>query len=158
MEPGKFATGHEGDGLPCLSGPRCAPDPMRIVLGVIWKVEVEDYLEVVDIETPRGNIRCNKEFEGSLAEFLHHPRSLHLAEVAMEAVRCISPCVQLLVQLVDHDLCAAEDQSVPEVVDINEPGKNFEFRSPVDLVIDLVNLGRVMSMCDSTLIQAGFLE
>ena len=70
---------------------------MRVVLGVVREVEVEDHLEVVDIEAAGRDVGGDQELERALAELLHHAVALHLAQVAVEPVRRVAPRVEVLV-------------------------------------------------------------
>ena len=61
----------------------------------------------------------------------------------MQAVDGITARVQVLVEIVDHHLGAAEDDPEAEVVDVDEAGEGLQFRAPVDFDVGLFHLGRL---------------
>jgi hypothetical protein len=52
--------------------------------------------------------------------------------------------VQVLIEIVDHDLRAAKDDTVAKVVHIDQPRQRLELGTAVDLEIGLLHLRRVL--------------
>ena len=121
-------------------------DPVGVILRVIGQVEVEHHLKVVHVEPARRHVGRDQEFELPLAEFLHHPRALRLGKIAVEPVDRVPARMQELVEVIDHDLRTAKDDTVAEVMHIDQPGERLELRAPVDLEVHLFDLRRVLRL------------
>ena len=117
---------------------------MRVVLAVVGQVVIEHDLEIIDIESARGDIGCDEKFETPAAKFLHHAGTLRLRDVAMQPVGRVAAGVQMFVELVDHDLRAAKNDAVTKIVQIDQPREHFDLRAALDLVIHLIDLRCVL--------------
>ena len=62
----------------------------------------------------------------------------------METVGVVAAGVQVLLEFIDHHLGAAKNDSVAEVVQVDEAGQQFSFVAAVDFEEDLFDGGRVV--------------
>ena len=139
-----FLSGNEGERLPFPARATRAADAMRVIFGVVRQIEIEDDLQVIDVETARRDIRRHEELELPLPEFLHHAIALRLRDIAVQPIRHVAARVQVLVEIVDHDLRAAKNDPVAEVVHVDQPRERLDLRAPIHLEIRLLHLRGVL--------------
>ena len=142
----ELAAGHEGEGHALPARAARAADAVRVVFRVVRQVEVEHDLEVVHVEPARRHVRGDQELEAAAAELVHHARALRLGDVAVQPISRVAAGVQVLVELVHHDLGAAKDDAVAEVVIIHEPREQLDLGATVHLEVDLLHLRGVLGM------------
>ena len=137
-------SAHKGERLALAARSSRAPDAMRVVFRVIGQVKVEHHLKVIDVEPARRHIGRHKKLEASPAKFVHHAVTLRLGNIPVQPVRHIAPRVQVLIQVVDHDLGAAKNNAVAEIIHVDQPRERLDLRTPVHFEIRLLDLRRVL--------------
>ena len=136
---------HERHRPPLAAGTARAADAVHVVFGVAREVVVDDELEVVDVDAPRGHVGGHEQPEGRPLEALHDPRPLRLGQAAMQPFRRVAPRGQGFDELVHHPLRVAEDDAALHVVILEHPHERVELRMMADLVAQLIHQRRAIS-------------
>ena len=56
---------------------------MNVCFSIFWRLDLDYQIDVLDVETARGHIGCNKNLEFSFFESLHCYLSLVLSNISM---------------------------------------------------------------------------
>ena len=117
---------------------------MRVVFRIIRQVEVEHHFKVIDVEPACRHVGRHEKLEASPAKFVHHAVALRLGNIPVQTVRHVAPRVQVLIQVVHHDLGAAKNNAVAEIIHVDQPRERLDLRTPVHFEIRLLDLRRVL--------------
>ena len=145
LEHPEFTAADEGERATRLARAASATDAVRIIFGVVRQIVVEDDFEVIDIEPARGDVGRHEELEAALAKFIHDAVALHLRDVAVQAVDRVTARREDLGEFVAHDLGAAENDAVAEIMHVDQTRKRFDLRAAVDFKVNLIDLRGVLS-------------
>jgi hypothetical protein len=88
---GKFLAG-EADGIALSAGARRAADAMHVVRRILRQIVVEDVADVGNVQTARGDVRCNEHSQLAFVEIAQEFQAFVLRHVArkrlgMKAIR-----------------------------------------------------------------------
>ena len=71
-------------GLALAFGPACSPDPVRVGVGRVGDIEVDDMGNVRDVDAARGDVGRHEDVAPALAEAPHGSVALALGHVALQ--------------------------------------------------------------------------
>jgi hypothetical protein len=74
----------ERDRPSTLPSPPRPPNPVNVVLDVVWRIEIEDDRDVLDVESALSNVGSAEDRVGAAAELVESEVALSLIFVAME--------------------------------------------------------------------------
>ena len=110
---------------------------MDIIFAILGEVEIEHDFQIIHVDAARGHVGGDEEFDGAFAEAVEDAFTHGLGHVSVEFVGGVPAGQQLFGEFVGHHFRAAENQSVAEIIEVDEAGQYFDFRAAVDLVITL---------------------
>mmetsp|Transcript_18611 Transcript_18611/g.29553 ORF Transcript_18611/g.29553 Transcript_18611/m.29553 type:complete len:299 (+) Transcript_18611:94-990(+) len=82
-------------------GPSGTPNPMNIILIVMWRSEIDHHFQIVDIETARGNRGTNQNRTHFILKIENGVIAIHLIDAAVQDEREIASIAQLTKQQID---------------------------------------------------------
>lgn len=100
------------DGFAFGAGTSCAADAVDIVLRMIRQVVVDDMRDAGNMDSARGNIGCNDDFDFARFEFFQNFQALCLRNVTGEELRLDSVFIKMIHQIdiflfpVSENVCA----------------------------------------------------
>ena len=74
----------EADGVTVGTGARGAPDPVHIVGGVLWQIEIEDMTHIRDVQPARGDVGRDQHRELPLVKLAQELQPFLLWHIARE--------------------------------------------------------------------------
>jgi hypothetical protein len=112
---------------------------MEIIFHVVRQVVVENDLDIVDINSTRGNVSGNEELKSGLPELVHHTISHQLRHIAVQTICRISLSIQVIDKFVDHAFGIAEDDAQLEIVDIDQACQQLDLIIAIHFIVDLLD-------------------
>ena len=121
------------------SGAAGATDAVDIILRVGGQVVIEDDVDLIDVESARGDIGGDEQLDGTIAEAFQHTLAHLLGDVAMEAVGGIATVDEVLGALIDRALRVAEDDAEARGIHVEDAREHLDLGALADFEIRLLD-------------------
>ena len=103
-------TGHQAQGLTGTPGAASAANAVRVGLGSIRCIKVDDMADTCAIDAACGDVSCDHDLEGTVLEAVQSANTLVLAHVTLQERGFMTSGAQLFGQVLGLVLGAGEDQ------------------------------------------------
>ena len=133
----RFIGADERESVAFAPRARRAPDTVHIVLGNVRQLEVHDLRQIVNVESPRGNIRRHENADLSAFEVGKSTRAGALGLVAVNRVGTDPIALQMSCQPIRSPLGAREDERLLPVLRTDEKAQKLRLLLAIDWVNDL---------------------
>ncbi len=137
LELFRFIGGDERDSVAFAARAPRAPDTVHVVLSDVRQLEVHDLRQLVDVESPRGEVRRDEHANVPALEVGQGTRSGALTLVAVNRLGADPVLFQMSSQPIGSPLRAREDQRLVPVVRPDEKAQKLALFLAIDRVDDL---------------------
>ncbi len=134
-----LAAGDEADRRALAAGAAGAADAVDVVLGVVGQLVVDDQVDVIDVETARGDVGGDQHLDGAVAEVAHDALAHDLVEVAVQAVGGVAAADQGIGDVVHRLLGVGEHDAEARGVHVEHAAEDLGLAAPLDLVVALLD-------------------
>src|SRR5204863_4595685 len=107
---------HERDGHAGLAGPGGASRPVQVGLVVLGRIEVDDDIDGVDVQSTGGDVGCDQDGEATLGEVFERALPRVLAEIAVNGGRFDALLAQLPREAIGAPFGATEHEGLRDAV------------------------------------------
>ena len=114
---------------------------MNVVLFVLRQIVVDDVVDVVNVNAPRGHVGGDKQPHAAASKRRHDAVAHLLHQIAVKRVRHVPARLKLLDKIVNHFFRVTKHDAPLHGMNIDQPAQNVRFLPVIAVDIPLLRCG-----------------